>query len=114
MIINGKTWIFIFFNDEDAIDEKKYLRTCKRSNISKEIHCLKKENNQKENLYFSQSYLNYLLNNMIGLTPLWCDALLGDIGRHGDREAYINWSNNFRQRKCITSLTKTPRNHREV
>ena len=44
---------------------------------------------------------------MIGLTPLWCNALLGDIGRYGDGEAYINCSNNFRQRKCITSLTNT-------
>ena len=79
-----------FFNDEDIIDEEKYLRTCKRSilyqwaleerkNISKDIHCLKREKNQEENLYFSERFLNYLLNNMIGLTPLWCNALLGDM-----------------------------------
>ena len=88
---------------------KKNTKNMQKKFISKDKHCLKKEKNHEENLYFSESYLNYLLNNMIGLTPLWCNALLGDIGRHGDGEAYVNWSNNFSQRKCITSVTKTQR-----
>ena len=38
------------------------------------------------------------------------NALLGDIARQGDGEAYVDWSNNFSQGKCITSVTKTQEN----
>ena len=64
-------------------------------------------NNKKENLHFSEDYLNYILNNMIGLAPLWRNMLLGNIGRHGKGEVYTNWSLKYSKKQCVTNITKT-------
>ena len=63
----------------------------KRYEIAKQIDSLN-VNNKKENVKFSEDYLTYILNNMIGLAPLWCNMLLGNIGRHGKEQVYTNWS----------------------
>ena len=44
---------------------------------------------------------------MLGLAPLWINALLGDIGRHGQSEHYQSWTEKFRERQCILNCTKT-------
>ena len=102
---------------EDSYNEENVLRSCKRgifyqwtvvkrNEMAKQINSLN-VNNKKENLHFSEDYLNYNLNNMICLAPLWCNMLLGNIGRHGKGEVYTNWSLKYSKKQCVTNITKT-------
>ena len=59
------------------------------------------------NCLYSSAFVKYLLNNWCGLIPLWTSLHLGDQGRHGTSEVYINWSNIFRTYDCVVNPPKT-------
>ena len=61
----------------------------------------------KKNVYYSLPFLEYVINHMIGLAPLWTNLLLGDIGRHGTSIIYRNWSAKYDKQQCIINATKT-------
>ena len=97
-------------------DDDKVFKSCKRSkfyDLAKDIEKSIKQNMEtedtsaKKNVYYSLPFLEYIINHMFGLAPLWTNLLLGDIGRHGTSIIYRNWSAKYDKQQCIINATKT-------
>ena len=105
-------------DDELPVKEDVYLQQSKRSIYFKKcesifnehLKALKKINdlpNTQGNVFFSPTFAAYILNNWRGILPLWTSFHLGDQGRHGTTEPYLQWSKTFSDHECIKNPPRT-------
>ena len=65
------------------------------------------DNQFEENPYFSNIFSSYMLNNCVGLAPLWTKFNIGDQLEHGISEPYTTWSSTHKDLDTVTNPPTT-------
>ena len=105
-------------DDELPMNEDVYLQQSKKSIYFKKCELVFKDHleeskelndlpNTQVNEFFSPTFAAYILNKWCGILPLWTSFHLGDQGRHGSTEPYLEWSKRFAEKEYIKNPPRT-------